>query len=158
MDLAIPQRITLDKRTLALRAHSTDPVVVRKWIRELGASMRALPEADPKQLDVKHTFQDGMYMRELFIPAGVLLVGKIHKLPCLNIVSTGRLSLLTEFGARTVSAGFTAPSQPGIQKVGYALEDTVFINVFRTDVTDVALIDNVIAFDTLEEYANQGEH
>lgn len=156
MDLEITQRITLDPETLVLKAHSDNPVVVRKWIRELTRQLLAIPEADPKQFDVKHTFQDGVYMRELFIPAGTLVVGKIHKLPCLNIVSMGKLSLLTEFGSRIVSAGYTAPSQAGIQKVGYAHEDTVFVNVFRTDVTDVALIDNVIAFDTLEEFDNQG--
>lgn len=157
MNLEVTQRITLDRNTLTLKAHSDDPLVVRKWIRELTTQLLALPETDPKQFAVKHTFLEGMYMREMFIPQGTLVVGKIHKLPCLNIVSTGRLSLLTEFGSRVVGAGYTAPSPAGIQKVGFALEDTVFVNVFRTDVTDEALIDNVIAFDTLEEFDNQGE-
>jgi hypothetical protein len=41
-------------------------------------------------------------------------------------------------------------SQPGIQKVGYAHEDTVFINVFRTDETDPARVEQVVSFDSYE--------
>jgi len=36
-------------------------------------------------------------------------------------------------------------SAPGIQKVGYAHEDTVFINVFRTDETEIEKIEAEIA-------------
>ncbi len=126
------------------------PVEVRAWIRELTEKLLALPVAEKREFEVKHTFLNGMYMRELFIPKGSLLIGKIHKLPCLNVVSKGDISVLTESGSARVTAGYSVQSPAGIQKVGYAHEDTVFINVFRTDETDAATIEDAIAFDSYE--------
>jgi hypothetical protein len=88
---------------------------------------------------------NGMYARKLFIPKGTLLIGKIHRRACLNIVPEGDISLLTEFGTSRVRAGAVAPSPAGTMKVGYAHEDTVFLNVFRTDKTTLAEIEAEIA-------------
>jgi len=93
----------------------------------------------------EHTFCDGMYIRRLFIPKGTLLIGKIHRKDCINVVERGDVSLLTEFGTSRVQAGATAVSKAGTMKVGYAHEDTIFINVFRTDKTDLAELEAEIA-------------
>lgn len=129
-----------------------DPVVVRKRIQQLTADLLALAPNEKREFEVKHTFLNGMYMRELFIPKGSLLVGKIHKLDCLNIVSKGDISILTETGSARVSAGYSVVSPAGIQKVGYAHEDTVFVNVFRADETDVEKIEDVVAFSDYDEF------
>lgn len=129
-----------------------DPVVVRARIRKLTEDLLALPQDEKREFEVKHSFLNGMYMRELFIPKGSLLVGKIHKLDCLNIVSKGDLSILTETGSARVTAGYSVVSPAGIQKVGYAHEDTVFVNVFRTDEADVEKIEDVVAFSGYEEF------
>ena len=34
---------------------------------------------DNEACPLKHTFSDGIYVREIFIPQGMLLTGKIHK-------------------------------------------------------------------------------
>lgn len=94
---------------------------------------------------VEHIVCDGIYTRKLFIPKGTLLIGKIHRKDCVNVVAEGDISLLTEFGTKRVRAGFTGVSRAGIMKVGFAHEDTVFINVFRTDKTSIADIENEIA-------------
>ena len=36
-------------------------------------------KGDTVELETKHHFSDGLYARELFIPAGVCLVGALHK-------------------------------------------------------------------------------
>lgn len=90
---------------------------------------------------LKHSFCNGMYMRELFIPKGTLIAGVVHKVACLNICSSGDIDILTEHGMLRAGAGFTAVSQPLTQKLGYAYADTVWINVFRTDLLDVAAIE-----------------
>ena len=46
--------------------------------------------------------------------------------------------------------GFTIVSPAGIQKVGYAHEDTEFINVFLTDETDIEKLDAEIACESYE--------
>lgn len=123
----------------------------REWIVALTNRLLALPALEKREFEVKHTFLPGLYMRELLIPKGSLLVGKIHRLPCLNVVSKGDISVVTELGGGRVQAGYSAPSPAGIQKVGYAHEDTIFVNVFRTDETDTGKIEDVISFSNYEE-------
>lgn len=99
---------------------------------------------------VQHELVDGMYIRRLFIPKGQILVGKVHKLPCINVVERGDIAILTATGSKRVTAGYTLASPAGIQKLGIANEDTVFINIFRTDETDISKIEDVVAWDIHE--------
>lgn len=119
------------------------PAAIRAQIRALTNGLLTSP--DKREFDVEHTLIKGVYTRTLFIPKGSLLVGKIHLKECVNIVAKGDISVLTETGSGRFKAGHVATSQPGIQKVGYAHEDTIFINVFRTDETDIEKIEAQIA-------------
>lgn len=122
-----------------------DPLVARAQIRALTEKLLALPSSDQADFPVEHVLVDGMYMRRLFIAKDRLLVGKIHLKECINFVEKGDISVMTETGSKRVQAGFTLVSPAGIQKVGYAHEDTIFINVFRTDETDIEKIEAEIA-------------
>lgn len=126
------------------------PALVREYIALVAEKLLV---GEKRELEVKHTFLDGMYVRELFIPKGTLLVGKIHKQACVNIVSKGDISILTETGSARVKAGYSVASPAGIQKLGFAHEDTVFVNVFRTDETDPEKIEQAIAWDSYEQAA-----
>ena len=101
-----------------------------------------LASANLVSLPFTETLVDGLYTRTLFIPKGCELVGKIHRRPCVNIVAKGDITIMTETGCLRVQAGYTVTSPAGIQKIGYAHEDTIFINVFRTDVTDLGDIED----------------
>jgi len=107
-------------------------------------------DAGQCNLQVEHNVADGIYTRKLFIPKGCMLVGKIHKKQCMNIVAKGDITVMTETGCARVQAGYTVQSPAGIMKVGYAHEDTIFINVFRTDETDIAKIEEEIASESFE--------
>ncbi len=124
-----------------------DPLVVRAWINQLKDELLTMP-GEHMELPAKHSFCNGMYMRELFIPKGTLLIGKIHKDECINIVSKGDIAVLTETGAMRVGAGYSVVTPPGMQKVGYAHEDTIFINVFRTDETDVEKLEKDLVWES----------
>jgi len=139
--------VRLDPLTGELVCPFTEPLQVRAWIVALA---RRLMVGETKELDIKHTFLDGMYMREMFIPKGTLLVGKVHRQACINVVSKGDISVLTETGSARVKAGYSIVSPAGIQKVGFAHEDTVFVNVFRTDETDPEKVESVVAIDPNE--------
>ena len=116
-----------------------DRHATRAAICQRQAEMLASP--DLVSLPFTETLVDGLYTRTVFIPKGCELVGKIHRRPCVNIVAKGDITIMTETGYLRVQAGYTVTSPAGIQKIGYAHEDTIFINVFRTDVTDLALIE-----------------
>lgn len=119
------------------------PEVIRARIERLKDRMLALP--NQIEMPAEHTLIDGVYTRTLRIPKGTVLVGKIHLKECVNIVAKGDISVLTESGAGRFRAGHVAVSAAGIQKLGYAHEDTVFINVFRTDETSIEKIEAEIA-------------
>lgn len=154
--------IALDSITGEIVVPATGAAAVRAWIMDLTQALLAMP-GEKREFGVEHTIKDGMYMRKLFIPKGSLIIGKIHKLDCLNIVAQGDISVVTESGSARVRAGYTVASPAGIQKVGYAHEDTIFINVFRTDEVEIDRIENAIAWDsyeaagyTVHEYKGEG--
>lgn len=139
----------IDKTTGELMLPSDDPMVVRQWIVNVTQRLLSMPGATDES-DVKHTLLDGIYMRELFIPKGFFLVGKVHRQACINVVSKGDVSVLTETGSARVKAGYSVVSPAGIQKVGYAHEDSIFVNIFRTDETDPKKIEQAIAYESYE--------
>jgi len=100
--------------------------------------MREHPQID---IPVKHYFSQGVYAREITIPKGTLLTGKIHKYQQLNIMSSGEMSVLTQDGVVRVKAPFTIVSPPGTKRIAYAHEDTVWTTIHGTDETDLEKIE-----------------
>ena len=137
---------------ITLRHDGRPPAEMRKRIAHLVETLQAYPESNRDFTDrTEHIVQGGMYLRKLFIPKGKLIVGKVHLKECMNILAAGDMTLLTEFGVRRITAGFTGASKPGVQKVVIAHEDSIFINVFRTDLTDIDDIEAAIATTDLAE-------
>lgn len=107
---------------------------------------------------VRHIFAPGAYAREMLIPAGTIIIGKIHKHAHLNFITKGRARVVTEFGPTEITAPHTFVSQPGTKRVVHALEDTLWTTVHPTNETDLAKIeDHVIAKDYEELTAFLGE-
>jgi quercetin dioxygenase-like cupin family protein len=73
-----------------------------------------------------HYFSEGIYAREITIPKGTVLTGKMHKTEHINVVSKGEITVWTEEGMKRVRAPFTFVSKPGTKRVGYAHEETVW--------------------------------
>lgn len=116
-----------------------DPMLIRDKINHLESEMMKAP-----QLEIKttHYFSDGIYAREIFIPKGTLLTGKIHKTEHLNICSQGDISVLTEDGIKRIKAPFTMSCRPGTKRVGYAHEDTVWTTIHGTHETDLKMLES----------------
>lgn len=107
----------------------------REKILRLEAQMLSQPQVE---LETIHHFAPGVYARELRIPAGVILTGKIHRTEHLNIVSQGRITVFTEDGGKKeIVAPCTLVSKPGTKRVGYAHEDTVWTCIHPTNETDL---------------------
>lgn len=135
--------------------HPGDPDL-RDRILELEAFMLALPEDQKVDLPEKNHFAPGVYARELPIPAGTLIIGKIHRFENMNILASGDISVLTENGVQRITAPAVIVSPPGTKRVGYAHTDTVWITIHGTHETDVAKIEAEVlvkSFDELPELA-----
>jgi mannose-6-phosphate isomerase-like protein (cupin superfamily) len=96
-----------------------------------------------KQPEPRHFFAPGMYLRELVVPAGMLMVGKIHKHEHFLLVLKGRAEVISEFGRVVVEAGHISISPAGVKRVVLALEDTQFVTVHvnKENSQDLAVIE-----------------
>jgi len=105
---------------------------------------------------LKHTFADGVYVREILLPKGSLLVGKIHKHSHPNFLMSGDVSVLTEEGSKRLKAPMSMISPAGTKRVVYAHEDTVWVTIHITNKTDLKDIEEeIIAKDYDELDANK---
>ena len=109
-------------------------------------------DVGPASCPVKHHFAPGSYGREMTLPAGMVVVGKIHKHAHINVISKGRVQVFTEQeGVLELAAPCTFVSSPGTKRVVHVLEETVWTTVHVTDKTDLAEIEReVIATDFSE--------
>lgn len=91
--------------------------------------------------ETEHEFCDGMYLRRTAIPAGVIVLGKRHRKPSLNLLLSGQVVLFAPNGMSTVLNApkcFFGPS--GSQKVAYTLTDIVCCSVFHVEQSTVDVV------------------
>jgi hypothetical protein len=99
-----------------------------------------------------HHFAPGLYAREIFIPAGILIIGKIHRHAHVNTISKGHVVVATEFGMMEMKAPHSFISQPGVKRAVLALEDTIWTTYHPTDETDLDKIEEYVIAPTFEEF------
>ena len=133
----------------------------REKISEFEAACLEEAESSSVELAITSHFCEGVYAREMFIPKGVSLVGGIHIKPNINIVSKGKIVVVTEFGKKVVTAPATFVSPAGTKRIGYALEDTIWTAIHATTLTDPEEIRReVIApdYNTLDRLLEETKH
>lgn len=124
------------------------PEETQEKVDRLAAAMKQMPQAD---VPVTHRFLDGIYVREVFMKKGLIVVGKIHKQEHIAIISSGSATVLTEEGLKHIQAPYTFKSPPGVRRALYIHEDMVWTTVHRTDETDLDKIEaQLIAKDFAE--------
>lgn len=106
----------------------------------------------PVEIPVKHYFSEGVYAREIIIPKGTIVLGKIHKFSQLNILSKGDHSVLTENGVIRIQAPFTIVSPAGTQRIGYAHEECIWTTIHGTRLTDLEKIEEHFIAKDYQEY------
>lgn len=95
--------------------------------------------AKRQQVDcpVVHHFGPSLYIREVRLPAGTCAIGHIQTTTHMNVFVQGKVLVVNDDGTKTLlEAPMTFVSPPG-RKVGYVIEDVVWLNVYATDETDV---------------------
>ncbi len=106
---------------------------------------------DSEVMPLKHSFADGIYVREIFIPKGMLIVGKIHKHTHPNFLLQGEVIVVTESGGKErLKAPLSLISAAGTKRVVLSLTDTVWVTVHENpeNLRDIAqLEERIIAKD-----------
>lgn len=103
-------------------------------------------------MPVSHHFSRGVYARELFIPKGTVLTGRVHKYSQINVLLRGEISVLTEDGIVRIKAPHVIESPAGTKRAGYAHEDTVWMTICGTHTTDVDALEDELTTRTYAEY------
>lgn len=127
---------------------------VYKSKRDKVFQAEALMRQMPNQVELKHIdyFSYGLYARELYIPKGVTLVGKLHKYPQMNILTKGSLKILVDNEPTILTAPYVICSPAGTKRIAYALEDSIWITIHATDEVDVDKIEQHFIAQTEQEY------
>jgi quercetin dioxygenase-like cupin family protein len=107
---------------------------MKEKVEELEKMMQAY---DPAILPITHHFADGIYAREMFMPAGAILTGAVHKTNHMCILSKGHVRVASEDGPIDLVAPATIIAPPGTKRAIYALEDSVWTNIHATNETNL---------------------
>jgi len=119
---------------------------------EILALEEAILQCPQVEMPVEHFQIKGVYARSLFIPAGVVLTGKIHNTESLGILAQGTLRICNGESYSEITAPHIMVDKAGIKRIGYALTDCTFITVHRTDKTDLSEIEEELTSMTFAEF------
>lgn len=127
-------------------------VEIRKFLSNLELDLKDLPQVD---IPIINHFSKSVYAREMRMPKGTLVIGKIHKHQNLNILSAGEVSVLSIDGVMRVKAPYTFVASPGTKRLIYAHEDVVWTTIHGTDETDVGKIEDEFIAKSYDDVLNE---
>ena len=105
---------------------------------------------------ITHHFAPGVYAREMFMPAGCLITGKIHKTEHLNMLSQGKVSVSNKGESIIMEAPHTFVSPVGTKRAIYAHEDSTWTTIHVTDLTDPDQIEKEVIAENYQELDEMG--
>jgi hypothetical protein len=104
-------------------------------IDRLKAEVLALPQYEPQTTNI---FHGGIYCREVWRPAGVLVIGKVHKKAHFYEIVSGTVKITQDGKPAIVQAGpVLIQCEPGTQRAVLALTDVLCRTFHATDVQTV---------------------
>ena len=83
-----------------------------------------------------HRFTDGMYIREIFMPAGTVVTTLTHKTNHPFVLTKGKLSVWNNGEVEHLEAPHVGITQPGARRLIIIHEDATWITFHVTDLTD----------------------
>ena len=103
-------------------------------VMALQAELSKLPQYEP---ETRHYFHGGMYCREVWRPAGVLVVGAVHKKEHFYLIVSGTVGITTDDGILHVTGPHLLCSKPGTKRAVYAETDTLCMTFHRVESDNV---------------------
>jgi hypothetical protein len=111
------------------------PQMMRQKVELLQQELSKLPQYEP---ETKHYFHGGMYCREVFRHAGVLVVGAVHKKEHLYLIVSGTVAITDgEGNVQEVTGPHLFQSKPGTKRAVYAVTDALCMTFHAIEATTV---------------------
>lgn len=134
------QHVAMDT---ALDAIEATRMPTREQILDIERYILQCPQVETP---IRHYFSPGIYAREMFIPAGTVLTGAVHKTEHISLF-VGDITVLTDGGMQRLTGHHTFVSKPGAKRVGYAHADTWCTGFFATNETDISKLESELVED-----------
>ena len=154
IELITTRNLIDEEITIDYRESNGAKQVARNNISALEETMKNMAGYDPggKELcKITHRFAPGVYAREMWMPAGCLITGKIHLTEHLNILSQGAVSVSNKGESIFMHAPHTFVSPVGTKRAIYAHEDSTWTTIHVTELTDPDKIEEEIIVETFEQ-------
>lgn len=134
-----------------VRDVSTTDVCDRR--NKIEALEQVMLTKDQVDIPVSHRFSGGMYSREITIPKGTLLTGRIHKFDHFDIMLSGDITVSTDNGeVKRVTGLNIMEGKAGKKRAGYAHEDTHWITFHSAEERDPEEMYNFLTCRTFQEF------
>jgi len=117
---------------------------------------------ESKIAPIKHSFADGVYVRQMDMKQGSVVVGAIHKHLHVWFLLTGDITVATEDTTENYIAPCYVVSTPGVKRVILANEDSIFVNIHKnpSNTQDIDKLEKEIValnYEEYEEYINKNK-
>lgn len=130
--------IPCDQEAAVLRAA---PSASLEQIEQVEKQLLNYPQIETK---LTHRFAPGVYMREIFMPAHSIIIGHEHTTSHLNVILSGRASVVMDGQRHELKAGDVVVSKAGVRKLLYIHEDMRWATIHPTEETDVEKLESLL--------------
>lgn len=116
-----------EEKSIAL-VKAVSVIATEERREKLNQLEQAMLLEDQVEIPVEHRFSGGIYAREITIPKGTLLTGRIHKFDHFDIMLSGDITVSTDNGEVKRLTGLNImEGKAGKKRAGFAHEDTHWI-------------------------------
>lgn len=123
-----------------LQIEDIQKMSAREQLRYLWAELQANPNVVWLDVPTENLFEgNGLYHRKATYPAGVLVIGRKHRLEHFNHMASGKCLLWTSDSqeVRVLEGPCTLECGPDVRKVAYVIEEMTWTATHVTDKTSV---------------------
>lgn len=127
--------MSVEQQTLEKPATQLDGDAYRDTIEQVEAKLLTVPQVE---CPLRHMFAPNVYLREVTMPKGSVIIGHEHKTEHFNIVLKGSANVVVDGVSEYIEAPCIFVSKAGVRKVLTILEEMVWATVHPTDKTEMA--------------------
>lgn len=108
--------------------------VMRDMVQRLQGEVSKLPQYEPT---TKHYIHGGLYVREVWRDAGVLVVGKVHKKEHVYVIVSGTVRITTDHGVQELTGPHVLKCLPGTKRAVLSMTDALCMTIHATNAETV---------------------
>ena len=145
-----------------LEVHKEHRIINKDFINKVETLENAMLASDDIRIakgnsdmfPLKHSFSEGVYIREMFMPQGGLVIGKLYKISHTWFLLSGDLEVATDEGSEYYIGPCYVNAPEGTKRVLHAVSDVIFVNVYPNpdNITDTDKLEEILTCSSYKKY------